>query len=64
MLIDSKKQLRLPQMIILIRNWQSNTIAYSKKGKFYKMVFFLFILDKMTLLNNMHDLDDKRTKTL
>lgn len=28
------------------------------------MVTFVFIVDKMTLLNNMHDLDDKRTKTL
>lgn len=64
MLIDLKKQLRLPQMIILIKNWSSNTIVYLTKEKFYKMVIFLFILDKMTLLNNMHDLDDKRTKTL
>ncbi len=28
------------------------------------MVIYSFILDKKTLLSNMHELDDKRTKTL
>lgn len=51
-------------MIILTRNFQNNIIVYYKKEKSYKMVIFVLFLDKMTLLNNMHDLDDKRTKTL
>lgn len=51
-------------MITHIRNSYSNTTASYKKGKYLKTVKHILNLDKMTLLNNMHDLDDKRTKTL
>lgn len=51
-------------MIIHMKNQLNNTTVYLRKDKFQKKVYLFYNVDKMTLLNNMHDLDDKRTKTL
>ncbi len=64
MLTDSRKLQRLQSMTTPIRNQLSSITVYWRKGKYLKAVIYTIIIDKITLLNNMHDLDDKRTKTL
>lgn len=51
-------------MITRIRNWMSSIGTCLRKRPFWREVWFFVSLDKRTLLNNMHELDDKRTKTL
>lgn len=53
-------------MIIRIRNLTNSIKIYWTKSPYSKMVllFSYYIIDKKTLLNNMKELDDKRTKTL
>lgn len=64
MLTDSRKPQRLQLTTTPMRNQSNNTTACYRKGKYLKAVIYKIIIDKITLLNNMHDLDDKRTKTL
>jgi structural maintenance of chromosome 2 len=50
--------------IIAIKGFTNNTIVCYKRKELFKMVKNLLNLDKKTLISNMHELDEKRTKTL
>lgn len=52
------------QTIIAIKSYMNNIIICYKRKELYKMVKYFFKLDKKTLISNMHELDEKRTKTL
>ena len=51
-------------MIILMKNYKNNIKTLNRKKIPSKKVKYTYNIDKITLLNNMKDLDDKRTKTL
>ena len=64
MWIGSGRLSRSTSTITHIRSSTNNIKNYLLRSPLLKKVFVHFISDKVTLLNNMHELDQKRTKTL